>query len=63
MKKEVYKNLNVIFNTEHEVDAFALAILGHYAIISKYDNEKQKETIKIVLDDKSKQNYIRRIKR
>ena len=60
MEKAVYKNWKVEFDTEHEVDAFALAMLGRYLNDKKtITTNIQKETIKKELDDKSKQNYIK----
>ena len=60
MEKAVYKNWNVEFNTEHEIDAFALAMLGTYLNNQRLIKTNiQKEAIKTVLDDKSKQNYIK----
>lgn len=60
MEKCVYKNWNVELKTEHEVDAFALAMLGRYAMLDYIEMTKsQLEAVKTVLEDKSKQNYLK----
>lgn len=56
------KDWGAKFNTEHEMDAFGLATLAFcaYRLLRRElsVNKKQEEAIKVVLDDKAKQNYF-----
>lgn len=47
------------FETDHEVDAFGLAMLGHYALDEVNGTDKQQEAVKTVLKDEAKQNYFK----
>lgn len=56
----IKKEWEVGFKTEHEYDAFGLAMMGYY-IKNKYKcgTERRHEAIETVIIDKSKQNYIK----
>ena len=55
-----FENCDEEFNTDHEVDAYGLALLGYGAINKiKLEELKQMEAIKTVMKDESKQNYIK----
>jgi len=59
MKKYAKKDWNNEFNTEHEVDAYAMALLGHFAVVGHYCKKHQQEAVQTVLKDKAKQNYFK----
>ena len=59
MKLAVIKDWKVELNTEHEYDAFGLATMGHYAVNNIKRKQKQIEAVNTVIEDKSKQNYIK----
>lgn len=63
MKKVIEREWKVKFNTEHEYDAFGLAMLGYsaYRVLRKEMTvkEKQQEAIDTVMKDESKRNYIK----
>lgn len=60
MEKAIERQWKEKFKTEHEYDAFGLAMMGHY-IINQLNGkgERQHEAIQTVITDKSKQNYIK----
>ncbi len=60
--KEVYKKWNVEFDTEHEVDAFVLAKIGHAIMYPTLDEwtKYQKSVVKKIIKDESKRNYVGR---
>lgn len=60
MEKEIFKRWKVELDTEHEVDAYALAKMGYFIMVKQnHVYSYQEEAMKVVVDDESKQNYFK----